>query len=133
MELHDAAAWEAGAQRDDEIPAHLRAITGGRLRYGLSAAGYLDPVVFHAFHSAGTELCSGYGMTEATGGVTMTPPGHYLDASAGRPLPGIECHRADDGELLIRGPYVSPGYLRPADGERGPDADGWFHTEDLFV
>ena len=31
----------------------------GRLRHGLSAAGYLDPVVFHAFHGAGIELCSG--------------------------------------------------------------------------
>ncbi len=33
--------------------AHLRAITGGRLRYGLSAAGYLDPTVFRAFHARG--------------------------------------------------------------------------------
>ncbi len=133
MELHEAAVWEAASDDPDELALNLREITGGRLRYGLSAAGYLDPVVFHAFHSAGTELCSGYGMTEATGGVTMTPPGHYLDDSVGKPLPGIECCRAEDGELLIRGPYVSPGYFRPVDGEQGPDAEGWFHTEDLFI
>jgi predicted GNAT family acetyltransferase len=133
MELHEAAVWEAASDDPDEVASHLREITGGRLRYGLSAAGYLDPVVFHAFHAAGTELCSGYGMTEATGGITMTPPGQYLDDSVGKPLPGIECRRAEDGELLIRGPYVSPGYFRPADGERGPDPEGWFHTEDLFI
>ncbi len=46
-----------------------------------------------------------------------TPPGQYLDDSVGKPLPGIECQRAPDGELLIRGPYVSPGYF-------GVDAQG---------
>jgi long-subunit acyl-CoA synthetase (AMP-forming) len=132
MELHEAASWEASSEDDpDEVTAHLRVITGGRLRHGLSAAGYLDPNVFRAFHAAGTELCSGYGMTEATGGITMTPPGEYLDDSVGMPLPGIECRRADDGELLVRGPYVSPAYYKPAREDTGHDPDGWFHTGDL--
>jgi long-chain acyl-CoA synthetase len=131
MELHEAAVWEAASDDPDELAAHLRVITGGRLRYGLSAAGYLDPVVFRAFHGAGTELCSGYGMTEATGGITMTPPAGYVDGSIGKPLPGIECRRADDGELLIRGPYVSPGYFNPGPTDLGADAEGWFGTGDL--
>jgi len=131
MELHEAAVWEAASDDPDDLAAHLRVITGGRLRTGLSAAGFLDPVVFRAFHRAGTELCSGYGMTEATGGITMTPPGEYVDGSIGKPLPGIECRRAADGELLIRGPYVSPGYLDPGPDDRGADAEGWFGTGDL--
>jgi long-subunit acyl-CoA synthetase (AMP-forming) len=131
MELQEAAVWEAASDDPDDLAAHLRVITGGRLRHGLSAAGYLDAAVFRAFHRAGVELCSGYGMTEATGGVTMTPPGRYADDSIGLPLPGIECRRADDGELLIRGPYVSPGYSRPGPDDHGPDADGWFGTGDL--
>jgi len=133
MELHEAAVWDAASDDPDDLAAHLRVIVGGRLRYGLSAAGYLDPVVFRAFHRAGTELCSGYGMTEATGGITMTPPGEYLDDSIGMPLPGIECRRADDGELLIRGPYVSPGYFNPGPSDRGVDAEGWFGTGDLVA
>jgi long-subunit acyl-CoA synthetase (AMP-forming)/GNAT superfamily N-acetyltransferase len=131
MELHDVAAWEAASDDPDELTAHLRAITGGKLRHGLSAAGYLDAGVFRAFQAAGTELCSGYGLTEGTGGVTMTPPGQYVDDSIGRPLPGIECRRAEDGELLIRGCYVSPGYYRPGLEETGHEPDGWFHTGDL--
>ena len=77
-------------------------------------------------------ITSGYGMTEATGGITMTPPGEYVDGSIGKPLPGIECVRAEDGELLIRGAYVSPGYFKP-EGEEAEahDAEGWFHTGDL--
>ena len=39
----------------------------------------------------GTELMSGFGMTEATGGITMTPPGQYRDDSLGGALPGIDC------------------------------------------
>ncbi|MBK9518945.1 MAG: AMP-binding protein [Anaeromyxobacter sp.] len=132
MELQDAAVWEAASDDPDETAAHLRVITGTRLRYGLSAAGYLDPAIFKNFHRAGVELCSGYGMTEATGGITMTVPGGYVDGSIGTPLPGVECHRADDGELLIRGVYISPGYLDPGPEEAGShDPDGWFHTGDL--
>ncbi len=133
MELHDAAKWEAGPEDADDLANHLRAITGGRLRHGLSAAGYLDPIVFRDFHSAGIELCSGYGMTEATGGVTMTPPGEYVHDSVGKPLPGIECKRGEDKELLIRGPYVSPGYWVPGGDEKGLDRDGWFGTGDIFT
>ncbi len=133
LEIQEAAVWEAGSDDPEDTAAHLRAIAGGRLRTGLSAAGYLDPQVFRAFHRAGVELCSGYGMTEATGGITMTPPGEYVDGSIGKPLPGIECRRADDGELLVRGPYVSPGYFRPGPDDRGADAEGWFATGDLVA
>ncbi len=133
MELHEAAVWEAGSDDPEELAPHLRAITGGRLRYGLSAAGYLDAAVFRAFHAAGMALCSGYGMTEATGGITMTPPGEYVDDSIGKPLPGIECRLGEGGELLVRGAYVSPGYHGPAPEEPGADAEGWFATGDLVA
>ncbi len=133
MELHESAGRAVDSDDPDIVAEGLRAMTGGRLARGLSAAGYLDPVVFRAFHRAGVELCSGYGMTEATGGITMTPVGEYVDGSIGKPLPGIECRRADDGELLIRGAYVSSSYFHPeADDEPDAhDAEGWFHTGDL--
>ena len=132
MELQETAQRQAPPDDPEAVAGQLRALTGGRLAHGLSAAGYLDPAVFRTFHRAGVELCSGYGMTEATGGITMTPPGEYVDGSIGKPLPGIECVRAEDGELLIRGAYVSPGYLH-AEGEEleAHDAEGWFHTGDL--
>jgi long-subunit acyl-CoA synthetase (AMP-forming)/GNAT superfamily N-acetyltransferase len=131
LELNEAATREAQAEEAVSPAPYLRALTGGRLRFGLSAAGYLDPEVFKSFHRAGVQLLSGYGMTEATGGILMTAPGDYVEGSIGKPLPGIECRRDEDGELLIRGPYVSPGYFQPAEAEGGFDADGWFHTGDL--
>ena len=87
--------------------------TGGRLRWGLSAAGHLDADIFRFFQRQGIELLSGFGMTEATGGITMTPVGDYRDNSLGTALPGIETAIAEDGEMLVRGPYLMAGYLDP--------------------
>lgn len=115
----------------------VRDVVGDRLRWGLSAAGYLDPVVFRFFQRRGIDLCSGFGMTEATGGVTMTPPGAYVDHSVGLPLPGIRTRFGDHGELHIAGPYVAR-YLDEG-GAPGslPDlrdgTDHWIATGDLFT
>jgi long-subunit acyl-CoA synthetase (AMP-forming) len=108
----------------------VRAVVGDRLRWGLSAAGHLDPAVFRFFQRHGVELCSGFGMTEATGGITMTPPGEYEDGSVGRPLPGIRARLTPIGELEIAGPYVGTylGDPAPAEGE-----ERWLPTGDIFV
>ncbi len=133
-QLYEVISREADPLKasDEELLQATRRLTGGRLRWGLSAAGYLDADIFRFFQSQGVELMSGFGMTEATGGITMTPPGEYRDDSLGLPLPGIETRLAEDGELLIRGPYVMTGYLDPARGEPSLDADGWLPTGDLM-
>lgn len=105
-----------------------------RLNWGLSAAGYLDPKVFQFFHRHGVRLCSGFGMTEATGGISMTPPDEYVPNSVGIPLPGIETRINDIGELEIRGHYVA-SYLEGEDvfdGNMVIPADKWLSTGDLF-
>jgi long-chain acyl-CoA synthetase len=117
---------------DREIEASLRSTVGIGLKWGLSAAGYLDPEIFRFFQRYGVELMSGFGMTEATGGITMTPPGRYKDDSLGTALPGIEIKVADDGELIVRGPYVTPGLYKPPDGAQPFDAEGWLPTGDLM-
>jgi long-chain acyl-CoA synthetase len=113
----------------------FRETVGERLRWGLSAAGYLDPKVFHFFQRHGVDLCSGFGMTEATGGITMTPPGEYSDNTVGIPLPGIRTRFTEQGELQISGPYVAR-YLDEAAAEPEPDgaapAEYWLSTGDLF-
>jgi len=115
----------------------LHQFAGNRLRWGLSAAGYLSPQVFRFFQRNGVQLSSGFGMTEATGGITMTPWGEYQDNSTGIPLPGVETRLNDKGELEIRGHYVAR-YVKEvgADGVIPyPDQEEkefWLPTGDLF-
>ncbi len=117
---------------DDIETVHpiVNKVTGGSLRWGLSAAGYLSPEIFRFFQDHDLHLHSGYGMTEATGGITMTPTRGYIENSVGVPLPGMEIMLAEDGELLIRGAYVSGSYWKPVE----PDIrkDRWFATGDIF-
>lgn len=132
IQLHDAIRAELPESADARTARRVvERITGSRLRWGLSAAGYLDPAVFRFFQRHGVELLSGFGMTEATGGITMTPPRGYRADSVGRPLPGIEARRGEDGELLIRGPYVMQGYFGPEEAARDYRQD-WFGTGDIF-
>jgi long-chain acyl-CoA synthetase len=116
----------AGAEEEAEA---VREVTGGRLSWGLSAAGFLEPAVFRFFRRSGVALCSGFGMTEATGGITMTPPDSYEDGTVGLPLPGMRVRLAEDGELQISGPYVARefGTAEPAPGE-----EPWLGTGDVF-
>jgi long-chain acyl-CoA synthetase len=134
IQLHEviAQATDVEGAPHEEILEAVRQTTGGRLRWGLSAAGHLNAEIFRFFQRYGVELMSGFGMTEATGGITMTPPGTYKDDSLGCALPGVELKIAEDGELLVRGPYVMLGYLDPPDGEPSFDAEGWLHTGDLM-
>ncbi len=134
MQLYDTvkAEIDLDVADDESILGAVRHLTGGKLRWGLSAAGYLDPDIFRFFQRNGVELMSGFGMTEGTGGMTMTPPGAYREDSLGPALPGIEITLADDGELLVKGPYVMEGYLDPPEDVESFNADGWFHTGDLM-
>ncbi|MBL7029541.1 MAG: AMP-binding protein [Candidatus Marinimicrobia bacterium] len=130
IQEHVAASIPIEKSDDKAIQKMTRTITGGNLKWGLSAAGFLDPDIFKFFHENNIALLSGYGMTEGTGGITMTPPEDYVPNSVGKSLPGIDLKLADDNELLLRGPYVSPGYYK--DEIKGSYTDGWFHTGDIF-
>lgn len=132
VQIYETIRAELVNQNDstESVQAAIKKFTGGHLQWGLSAAGYLDPDIFQFFQQHNIHLLSGYGMTEATGGITMTPVSNYIPDSVGKALPGIELKLNEERELLIRGPYVSKFYfgrtLTPI------KTDGWFHTGDIF-
>ena len=88
----------------------------------------------------GVPVVEEYGSTEG-GGMIGTPREGSPPGSIGKPYPGIVARIVDDagadlpdgaiGELLIRTPGMSLGYLDdPAAGARSFEA-GWLHTGDL--
>jgi len=131
IQLYDFIGAHVNLELDDVdlIKKTVKNNTGGNLKWGLSAAGYLPAEVFAFFQKNNIELMSGFGMTEATGGITMTPPGKYIPNSLGKPLPGMEIKIADDGELLIKGHYVMIGYY----GKDNVFLNGeWLPTGDIM-
>ena len=68
-----------------------------------------------------------YGLTETASQVVTLPPEDAVRklGSAGKPLMGSQIRIAADGEICVRGPTVSPGYLHQ------PPRQGWLRTGDL--
>ena len=105
---------------------------------GFPLRAFLLRKTFRFFHRNHVALCCGFGMTEATGGITMTPPQEYRDNSVGIPLPGMATRLTEQGELEIGGPYLAR-YLDQLDGA-DPGAASfnartdapWMKTGDLF-
>ncbi len=133
--------YESAMDQMCEIPESegkiniFRQTVGLRLKWGLSAAGYLDPKVFQFFRRNGVELCSGFGMTEATGGITMTPPGNYIENSVGKPLPGVTVTMDENNEMLISGHYIARFYEDAPLGSLIPypdETDYKIKTGDIF-
>ena len=69
-------------------------------------------------------------MTETAALISVTHPFKTGHRSIGKLLPGYEVKLGDSGEIVVRGPSVSPGYWAPA-GNPIRGADEWLHTGDV--
>ena len=119
----------------DELRVALRNIVqkslGGRIKYMSYAGAAMPPRIMRFFELIGIPLIGSYGSTEC-GGVTLSGIGDTKPGSLGKPFPNCELRIAEDGELLVRGPTVTPGYFENPEATREAiDPEGWFHTGDL--
>jgi long-chain acyl-CoA synthetase len=123
------------AAMDAQILKPLRAKLGmDNMLWAGSGAAPIPVEVLLYLASIGVDVLEVWGMTETTGTATINTPEAFRTGSVGLPNGGMEIRLASDGEILVRGPLVSPGYLR-ADGGIEPitDADGWLATGDVGV
>jgi long-chain acyl-CoA synthetase len=104
---------------------------GGRIKYMSYAGAAMPPRIMRFFELIGIPLIGSYGSTEC-GGVTLSGINDTKPGSLGKPFPNCELRIAEDGELLVRGPTVTPGYFENPEATREAiDPEGWFHTGDL--
>jgi long-chain acyl-CoA synthetase len=98
----------------------------------LVAGGAPLPPDLEAFWTGlGYVVVQGYGLTETAPVISFNHPFHLRRGSVGRPLAGVDVRLAADGEVLVRGDNVSPGYFRSPAETAAVFKDGWLHTGDV--
>ncbi len=128
--LLDEESWRFDALKTT-LQNTVKDSLGGRIKYISYAGAAMPPRIMKFFSLIGIPLIGSYGSTEC-GGVTLSGIGDTKPGSLGKPFPNCELRIAEDGELLVRGPTVTPGYFENPEATREAiDAEGWFHTGDL--
>jgi long-chain acyl-CoA synthetase len=117
---------------DRLVYGKLRAALGGQTRYAVSGGAALSERLGHFFRGIGVTVLEGYGLTETTGAATVNRPDRVKIGTVGLPLPGVAIRIDEDGEILIKGVNVFPGYWRnEAATKEVFTEDGWFRTGDI--
>lgn len=118
----------------------VETVDWGSLRCACGGAP-LPETQIRFFADRGLRICNGFGMTE-------TGPTAFLndEAAAARKigsvgkaqmltearLDGVAASQSGEGELLLRGPAITPGYFDNADAtEKAFDEHGWLRTGDI--
>ena len=90
------------------------------------------------FEKFGIRILEGYGLTEASPGVSFNTPMHNKKGTVGRILPQIEYKIEpingihNGGKMWIRGPNIMLGYMLHSNpGVISPPKDGWHNTGDI--
>ncbi|MEQ1801974.1 MAG: acyl--CoA ligase [Gammaproteobacteria bacterium] len=135
--MHQAILARAGRNRD--------AIEAVPLRFIRSSSASLPPQVMTELEATfGCPLIEAYGMTEAAHQMTSNPlpPRGRFPGSVGvaaGPDVGIMDEQGallppgDVGEVVIRGPNVTPGYRNNPSANASAFTSGWFRTGDQGV
>ncbi|MBL7258683.1 acyl-CoA synthetase [Paractinoplanes lichenicola] len=116
------------------------------VRSVMSGGAAIPPALITAYLERGLTFCQGYGMTETAPGATFLEARESLAhvGSAGVPVffADVRCVRPDlsdtdvgePGEVLVRGPNVTPGYWDDPQATASAFADGgWFRSGDVAV
>ena len=111
--------------------AKVREAVGGRVRFMVSGSAALPAHIGQFFYGCGLTVMEGYGLTETSPVLTVTPHTGVRFGAVGKAIPGVDLKIADDGEILARGPNIMQGYYNKPAETAEVLKDGWFHTGDI--
>ena len=112
------------------------------IRFVRSCSSALSPALFRRLEELyQAPVLEAYGMTEASHQMTSNPlpPGRHLAGSVGIPAgaqvrivgqTGRDLPAGQPGEVAVRGPGLTPGYLGDPEANAESFFDGWFRTGD---
>ncbi|MBC2128820.1 o-succinylbenzoate--CoA ligase [Listeria marthii] len=103
------------------------------LRTVLLGGGPASKAVLEICKQRDISLVQSFGMTETASQIVTLPPKDALTkiGSSGKALFPAEVKIADDGEILLKGPSITPGYLHNDAATNAAFVDGWFKTGDI--
>ena len=106
---------------------------GWRFWAFISGGATLESDTESFWRRLGYAVIQGYGMTETASLTSLSHPLRSRRGSIGKPLPGQEVKLNENGEILVRGDSVSPGYWGYWGAGIQPitDQQGWIHTGDI--
>lgn len=96
-----------------------------------TAGAAISDSICEFFHSIGINVLVGYGLSETTATVSCFPYVDYQIGTVGRPISCVDVRIDDNGEILVKGPTVTPGYYNNPEANRlAFTSDGYFRTGD---
>ena len=96
-----------------------------------TAGAPLSDKICEFMRAVGIDIIIGYGLSETTATVTCFPDTGWELGTVGVPLPGIKVRIDDNGEILVKGGTVTPGYYNNPDANAAAFTDdGYFRTGD---
>ncbi len=120
------------AVADKLVFSKIRAKLGGRIKLTASGGAPLARDICEFFHGCGIKILEGYGLTETLGPIIVNHPDNYRFGTVGTPIGNGEVKIASDGEILLRGSMVSPGYYNDPEATKAAFLpDGWFCSGDI--
>jgi long-subunit acyl-CoA synthetase (AMP-forming) len=123
----------AVAQADEQMFSQLRHQLGLDEVVAINVGAAPTPLeVLEFFHALGIEVGELWGMSETCGVATCNPPERVKLGTVGPPVPGVEIKLADDGEVMVKGDSVMPGYRNmPEKNTETITEDRWLLTGDI--
>ncbi|MCH5226485.1 MAG: long-chain fatty acid--CoA ligase [Muribaculaceae bacterium] len=96
-----------------------------------TAGAPLSDRIVEFMRAIGVEVLIGYGLSETTATVSFYPKVDYEIGTVGVPLPGLKVKIDKNGEILVKGATVTPGYYKnPEANAKAFTSDGYFRTGD---
>jgi long-chain acyl-CoA synthetase len=109
----------------------LHAQLGGGLNLFICSGAFLPPALQQGWEDLGVVVMQGYGASE-TGLATCTTKRDHGIGTVGRSIPPNEVRLEPDGEILVRGPAVFPGYWDDPEATKSAfDEERFYHTGDV--
>ncbi|MDA1028100.1 MAG: long-chain fatty acid--CoA ligase [Bacteroidetes bacterium] len=132
----------------------LHAKLGGSIEFGVSGGAALPKAIGEFFFATGITIVEGYGLTETSPVLSITPFSNPRYGAVGHIIPGVTIGiqdldsgnviaqlTGDDypskltskaGEILAKGPNIMKGYWNNEEATREAiDSSGWYHTGDV--